>query len=320
MLIELYNNVKDRNTHSQQPLERITKWMQSNAILKQKTNNYRQWLIDNPEATKKQKSERKASSFPCVQFAATFNNSGTAKDINTLSGLIVIDIDHVTNIEDIKTVLSMDKFTYLLFTSPSNDGLKLVIRHDLNTSEQWKYLYQELETYYRRYNLITDASGSDISRMCFLPYAENLYVNPISEIWHYCGIPEHKQITKPESKEITNADVSDNALIQECEYLAYYLLENRINICETYEDWLLFGYSIAELQEDGRQIYHVISAISEKYESSETDEQYDYMISHFDTERNSINTFLSNCRHAITDYHIFKKYGFKRDNIEMVII
>ena len=276
--IELFNNVANRNTHSVQPLERVLKMATTSAKLKANTNNYRLWLQTNPDAPKAEKSAKKVQSFPALTFAGTFTGTGTAKDINNMSGLIVLDIDHISDITKVRQTIELDKFTYLVFTSPSNDGLKVVIKHNLTNPNEWKYLYNSLELYYQKtFGIDTDKSGKDISRMCFLPFIDNLYINDNSEVWQYSGIPEQpvKAIKSPVSKPNESNEANED-LYKECFYLSAYLFENKINITENYEDWILYAFSLCELNEQGREIFHNISCGSEKYNADTCDKQFNY--------------------------------------------
>ena len=100
--IELFPKVNDRSTHSVQSLQRLLKWSTSNEILKQNTCLYQQWLKDNPNATKQEKSQKKVFYFPAVTFGGTFTGTGTAKDINVMSGLSVLDFDHIKNLPEVR--------------------------------------------------------------------------------------------------------------------------------------------------------------------------------------------------------------------------
>jgi hypothetical protein len=238
--IELFPKVNDRLEHSVQGLDRLLNWMTTNEKLKTKTKLYKQWLYENPNATPKEKSAMKVYYFPAVTFAGTFSGTGTVDDITKMSGLIVLDFDHIQNLTEVKQKLQNDDHTFLLFTSPSGDGLKLVVKHDLEDPLKWKYLYFEFESYYlNTFGLITDKSGKDICRMCFLPFIENLYRNESSIIWKYSGVYE-RQNTSKTTKAIMQPDTTEmtDDLFKECYYISAYLFENKINISENYEDWV----------------------------------------------------------------------------------
>jgi hypothetical protein len=319
--IEFFPKVNDRSVHSVQGLDRLLIWSTTNSKLKADTHLYKQWLLENPNATKKEKSAMKVYYFPAVIFGGTFRGTGSKKDIDKISGLIVLDFDHIVNLTEIQNKIKADPYTYLLFISPSGDGLKAVVKHNLTDPQNWQYLYQELEAYYLRMfdgitdkggkQLCPDPSGKDISRMCFLPYIENLYRNDDSDIWEYSGeYLKQAKTAKPQHDIKLNTEEITDALIKECYYLSAYLFENNINISENYEDWLSYGYSLCTLGEQGREIFHNISCISDKYDVDECDLQFDTMLNHFDTGRTSIKIYLNNAKRAIAHHAVFTKYGF----------
>ena len=319
--IEFFPKVNNRSEHSVQGLDGLFIWSTTNNKLKLNTFLYKQWLYEYPNATKKEKSAKKVYYFPAVAFGGTFTGTGRAQDINAMSGLIVLDFDHVVNLTDIQSSLKADPYTFLLFVSPSGDGLKAVVKHNLTDHQNWQSLFKELEAYYLQIfdgvtdesgkQLSADPSGKDISRMCFLPYIEDLFRNDNSVVWEYTG--EYEKHTKScTRKKITdpNTTESNDKLYKECLYVSGYLFEHKITISESYEDWLSYGYSLCALGEQGREIFHNISCISDKYDVEKCDEQYDYMLSHFDQNRTNIFTFLNNGKRAIAHHAIFKQYGF----------
>lgn len=316
--VELFPNVKDRSTHSVQPLDRLLQWSTTNEKLKAKTNAYRLWLIsdeyielckNNPKEAKAQKSIKKVQSFPAITFSGTFTGTGKASDINIMSGFIVIDIDHIEHLNFVKMNLELDPYTYLLFVSPSNDGLKVVIRHNLTNPDEWNYLYYELETYYKNtFGITVDKACKDISRMTFLPFIENLYMNDNSEVWQYKGIPY--QPHKPERSHITTPNESSEDLYKQCFYLSAYLLENKIDLTESYNDWILYGYSLSAIGEQGREIFQNISCLNPEYDPDQTNKQYDYQLKHFDPNKTGIDFFISNAKTAIVEQLLHNKYGF----------
>jgi hypothetical protein len=317
--VELFPKVSDRSTHSIQSVYRLLDWSTTNDKLKQNTCMYKQWLKDNPLASPKEKSQKKVYYFPAVTFSGTFNGTGKIEDINKMSGLIVLDFDHIQNLTEVQSKLKSDPYTFLLFVSPSGDGLKAVVKHDLKDPQKWQYLYFELEAYYlNTFGLFTDKSGKDISRMCFLPYIETLHQNNNSTVWQYAGVFEKQTPTnRPATNTIkppTNINIgetSTNDLYKECYHIAFYLFENKINIADNYDDWVSYGYSLCSLGVEGREIFNIISYTSDKYDIETCDEQYDYMLNHFDDDRTNIYNFINNGKRAIAHHSIFKQYGFR---------
>ena len=126
----------------------------------------------------KQAREYKAQHFDYVTFSGVF--SARSNDaLQTHSGLMCIDFDHLPNIYEVKEALINDALleTELLFTSPSGDGLKWIISTDLTEVTHEEY-FQAVSNYLSHtYNLEIDKSGKDVSRACFLPYDNNIFIN-----------------------------------------------------------------------------------------------------------------------------------------------
>lgn len=310
--IEFFKNVTNRDNHSVQSLDKLLTWSTTNENLRQRTDLYRKFINENLSASKQDKSTSKVKYFPAVTFAGTFKGTGTAKDILTLSGLIVLDIDHIANMQETRQLIKNDKYTYLVFTSPSGDGLKVIIKHTLTEPNEWKYMYNELESYYKTsYNIETDKSGKDISRMCFIPFIDGLYQNNNSEIWQYKGIPEDqiKETNRLVTKDITALDA--NELYKKCYYLASYLYINKIDITVDFDDWVLLGYSLCYLgEEQGKEIYNIISMVNSEYNAEQTENKFNYYMQNYDSTKTGIEFYMKNAKSSIVDYQLFKQFGY----------
>lgn len=154
-------------------------------------------------------------SLPAVTWAGTF--SKRKKDaIKEYTGLMTIDIDKlpIEEIETLKKKLRDDPYTAILFTSPSGNGLKVIVKvaggPDNHTNN-----FIALENYFReKYGIQIDQSGKDISRLCFLSSDKNVYCNWQSQEFHSDQnyfVPGKKEMNwkspeldKKQSREITN--------------------------------------------------------------------------------------------------------------------
>jgi hypothetical protein len=121
----------------------------------------------------------KAENFDYVTFSGIFSKRN---DHNLLkhSGLITVDFDHVPDLQSLKNALLNDEYfeTELMFVSPSGDGLKWIIPVDL-TQATHQLFFQAIARYIQQtYALEVDKSGRDISRACFLPYDNEVYISP----------------------------------------------------------------------------------------------------------------------------------------------
>lgn len=135
-------------------------------------------------ATEHELRDFKIKEFEAIAVAGTFSH----RDANSLlsrSCYIVLDIDDLPSTEEAREVqqtLVADREveTALCFVSPKGHGVKWIVElpkwcQDLTFKEQFAALSRHLGF---EYGIQADSSGSDVCRLCFLPYDPECYINP----------------------------------------------------------------------------------------------------------------------------------------------
>lgn len=126
----------------------------------------------------KQRKELKKD-LPSICFSGKFSKRED-KALIEHSGLIAIDFDHLNErLRELKERLKKDPFTFMLFTSPSGDGLKLVVKIPAKV-ETHAFSAAALTDYYKEEKL---DEFKDVSRVCFESYDPDIYFNPNSELF-----------------------------------------------------------------------------------------------------------------------------------------
>ena len=127
----------------------------------------------------KKKRAFKAKHFPYVTFAGSFAKRQDSALLKP-SLLMVFDFDHLQDPAYTRSVLLglPDFDTELLFTSPSGDGLKWIIKFHRDDMSYEDYFLSVDNYLYHNYLMAPDSSGKDISRACFLPHDPEAYLNP----------------------------------------------------------------------------------------------------------------------------------------------
>jgi hypothetical protein len=122
-------------------------------------------------SNEKEARKFKANNFDYVTFSGVFEKRNDS-DLVKHSNLLTVDFDHLENIEDLKHQILNDEYfeTEMLFTSPSGDGLKWIIRIDISKVTHSEYFTAVANYIKHTYNIQVDQSGKDVSRACFLPY------------------------------------------------------------------------------------------------------------------------------------------------------
>lgn len=107
-----------------------------------------------------------------------------ANHLNRHSGLMVIDIDGIASqkrLFEVRDLLLHDPVfeTELLFISPSGNGLKWIICVGPQDKDSHSKTFAMVSQYLAcAYGIEADPSGSDVSRLCYLPHDPECYINP----------------------------------------------------------------------------------------------------------------------------------------------
>ena len=108
------------------------------------------------------------------EFGPTRGNNNQTRH----SGLIAIDLDNLKNVPAFIEKLKLDKHTYALFISPSGNGIKIFVRIPADAKAH-KSVFRALRRYYKKkFLLIADEKCGDISRLCYVSYDPDAFVNP----------------------------------------------------------------------------------------------------------------------------------------------
>jgi len=129
--------------------------------------------------------EQTKQGLPCVTWSGTFKKRNV-KSLLQYSQLICLDIDKLNDEGIFNTAwfkLSTDPRTFILFRSPSGNGIKVVFKTDAAPDQHKDYFLSLEKEFHEKYDIEIDPSGKDICRLCFLSFDTNLYFNPAPVIY-----------------------------------------------------------------------------------------------------------------------------------------
>jgi hypothetical protein len=126
---------------------------------------------------------------PAVSFGGVFKGGHKAKQLTDYSGLVVIDLDHLTadQLSDVRSKLMTDKRLVALFVSPSGAGLKCLFWTSRPAADHlavWSDIVAELR---QTTGVQADESGKDVCRLCFLSHDPDAGYWPDAEEWLVLG-------------------------------------------------------------------------------------------------------------------------------------
>ncbi|NWJ49445.1 MAG: primase C-terminal domain-containing protein [Bacteroidetes bacterium] len=118
--------------------------------------------------------------------SATFEGGRKLENMLKYTGIIVLDIDKLTD-EDllrIKAIINQCEYTLACFVSPGGHGLKVLVCVGSQPSEH-QFAFNCLKEHYEALTGVSiDPSGKDITRLCFFSMDDALYYNPSATIYY----------------------------------------------------------------------------------------------------------------------------------------
>ena len=140
------------------------------------------------EGDKAKKRNLKAT-LPCICFSGTLSKR-TDDALIKHSGLVILDFDHLEDMEGVrKNIVALD-YVYACFTSPSGDGLKVLVRIPDDPERHAGHYRAILKVFPE-----LDSTSKNISRVCYESYDPDIYIN--TEAREFIRYEEDLQKAKP---------------------------------------------------------------------------------------------------------------------------
>jgi hypothetical protein len=188
--------------------------------------------------------------------SGTFANGRKQDLMKSYSNIIILDIDKLdmTTLQFAKEKVQNEKYTFVMFESPSGNGLKILVRVSTGR-EHHLAAYHQVKSYYENIlGLPIDKSGKDITRLCFVSYDPEAFLDLESKLFPVnIKLDLEKDITK---------------VVEEIE-------QYKLDITSDYTSWRNIGFAFADaLGEKGRNFYHRVSKFNHDYNPEICNDQY----------------------------------------------
>lgn len=255
--ISLYGSVKDtastRTIGIDHFLEGVRDGKWQDAVLKIRT-------IKEEELRRAEKA-----TLPNVTISGIFTKR-VDKECKLHSGFIGIDIDNLgPEVESTRLLLQQDPYVYSAFMSVSGTGLCAIFRID---PERHRDAFDGIADYMvKKYQIVIDPTGINVSRARFVSFDPDLFIQK--------AVVFKKYLPKPKARKI-----QATIFVQtEFDDVIRQMVDLRVSCVEDYRDWRDIGFGLADqFGEGGRQYFHALSSVSDKYETSMCDRQYTHCL------------------------------------------
>ena len=198
---------------------------------------------------------------PCVTTSGVFNERKKEKLIEH-SGLICLDIDAKDQIckFEIESIIN-DQYTYAVHHSVGGSGWAVYVKID-GTRHLDAFLGLE-KYYFLNFSIILDKSCKDVTRLRFVSYDPDLFLNEKSK--RFAIYLPKKEIEKKKYNPVVIKSDFDNMVSQ----------ASTLNLFDEYQDYISLAFALtSEFKESGRQYFHNLCLASSKYTEKQADNDY----------------------------------------------
>lgn len=209
IVVSLFSNIKAVNYPSHVSLmELLSKIGDCDKSIKR--------IVDvvSKEKDKSKRNDLKQKLLPVFCPNGTFEKRDD-KALIEMSGVVCIDLDDVKDLQGEKNRLKTLPCVLSVFKSPSQNGLKVLVFHDLNDPERFYDMYSYLGEQLGltgRADLIFDTSCGHVSRACFMSVDKDIYINDRAVAYHVdlnkLPHPTASSIAKPTITKVSSGNIS----------------------------------------------------------------------------------------------------------------
>lgn len=230
----------------------------------------------------------------------------TAKDEGpweSFTDILCLDIDgdESLDLDALKAFFSQLKFVAYCGLSLGGQGLFVLI--PIATHERHAECWAALEQLLAKVNITVDPATKNLARKRVISYDETAYYNHNALVFD-AAPPKPKKA--PRLEPIRTAPAGEGETLDDEQRMGAAvedIVRRRIDITDGYDEWIKVAASIAHTQgESGRNWFHAISRISNKYNPADADRTYSSMMNGGYSGTNSgYGSFFALC----------KRYGVK---------
>ncbi len=141
---------------------------------------YKKVIQEIRATTESKKRKELKLKLPAIIFGGVFKDRTNPMEI---SGLICLDFDHVLELDKLLFRLKLHRYVYMFFMSPSGNGVKVIIRSNVDSEEEYKETTLKLIDNFREQGYQADIVKQSLNDLCFFSYDPDIYFNPSAIIW-----------------------------------------------------------------------------------------------------------------------------------------
>jgi hypothetical protein len=237
---------------------------------------------------------------PCLAVSAICDGGHAAENVMQQTDLICIDFDakdntHLDNFNKLKELIAAIPFVGYCGLSCRGKGFFVII--PIAAPYRFADQYRAAVEYFKQYGLQADAQCKDITRLRFVSFDPQPYINEHPTAFDLVFEEEAEEPKQQETtaKGILEATEAIKATARIVDYInAAKAAETPI--ADNYEDWQKMAFAFAtSFGEAGRDLFHRYAALSSKYDYEQTDRKFSNALAH-GRDKVTIASFFNLCK------------------------
>lgn len=255
---------------------------------------------------KKQMREQKQR-LPCFSPSCVIAGTRCKENVQTHSRFICLDFDKkdntAANFSEFKQIIAgaKDLAPFVAFAAVSCSGAGFFALLPILAPERHRQQYEAAVSYFAACGLYADTSCKDPARLRFITHDPAPYINAAAVPFGFVLENERAEKSthrpKPQHSSPAPRPNKQERTLEEVAAAVQDLKAREVDITDSYADWQKIAFAFAaEFGEEGRGLFHELSAICPKYDRAETEQKYD------EAERNNTGAVRIG-----TFFHLYNK-------------
>ena len=258
MLISVYKDSFDIESQITEELQAILSGI--------KSGRWQDKVLPIMKETDKDKRQELKRKVPAYTVSGKFSKR-SRNNLVEHSNFIAIDFDDIKDINQTIQELKKDEYSFAVFKSVSHRGICCIVKIE---GSRHLDAFNGLSQYY--WNLLgvsIDQACKDISRLRYVSYDPDLYLNDKSKTFNkYLTKQENEDLKKSNHVQVIHSDKRFGDVLN-------YIEEKQIDITGRYPQWVSIGFAIAsKYGKHGFEYFDLISSFSQLYDKDKTTNQY----------------------------------------------
>nr|WP_315232687.1 DUF3987 domain-containing protein [uncultured Flavobacterium sp.] len=240
------------------------------------------------QSGKEKQADELKSELLAFTTSGTFDKQRKAEFLKTYSQIINLDFDHIPleELESLVAIINDCKFTLASFVSPRGEGIKVFIKINSN-AETHTIAYNQVANFYKTITGFDfDPKCKDITRLCFVSYDPNTFLNENATIFE---VKEELKATNTKVENQVVRNLSTDDLLDKC---------------------LKFTEQKEQYQNGNRNNFiHLFASNGNRFGINETDTLV-FCINNFDLDEKEIKTAVNSAyKNQSADFAKFAKFA-----------